>query len=75
MGISHTGNSHSELEEAGSPGDFLELGLEGLGKLDGVGLQSWRTGQRLITCLLQPEEARLSHQQVGPGEVLLLGLW
>lgn len=25
--------------------------------------------------LLQPEEASLSHQQVGQGEVLLLGLW
>lgn len=73
MGISGTGNSHWELEEADSTGDFLALGLEGLG-------ESWHggaveLGQWLTICLLQPEEACLSHQQVGPGEVLLLGLW
>lgn len=75
MGISGTRSSHSELGEAGSHGDLLALGLEGLVKLDGVGLWSWRTSRGLITCLLQPEEACLGHQQVGPREVLLLGLW
>lgn len=75
MGINGTGISHSELEKAGSHGDLLALSLEGLGEVDGVGLGSWRTSRGLITCFLQPEEACLSHQQVGPGEVLLLGLW
>lgn len=32
MGIHVTGSSHSELEEADSTGDFLTLGLEGLGE-------------------------------------------
>lgn len=73
MGISGTGSSHSELEEADSAGDFLALGLEGFG-------EAWQggaveLGRVLIICLLQPEEACLSHQQVGPGEVFLLGLW
>lgn len=32
MGIRVTGSSHSELEEADSTGDFLALGVEGLGE-------------------------------------------
>lgn len=70
MGISGTGSSHWELEEADSTGDFLAQGL---------GEACWggpvELGQGQTICLLQPEEACLSHQQVGAEEVLLLGLW
>jgi hypothetical protein len=73
MGISGTGSIHWELEEAVSTGDFLALGLEGFGEAWQGG--AMELGQWLTICLLQPEEACRSHQQVGPREVLLLGLW